>query len=228
MRRWSGGILGRGSFGRDEFQKYVNSIVRNSPNLLYSVGSPGNRELRFAVLQSIAIVVLSILAAVIYGIVHDQITARICIEYFTIGHPPIFAAPVTSPTVIGFAWGVIATWWVGLGLGIPLAVAARAGRRPQRDVASLVRPIALLMVFTGVLATVCGAIGYFAASRGWIVLLEPLASRVPVDKHVVFLTDLWAHSASYLFGALGGIVLIIRTWISRRSATGQGPKAIPN
>jgi hypothetical protein len=37
--------------------------------------------------QAIAIILLSIASAVGYGIVHDQITARICIEYFTIGHP---------------------------------------------------------------------------------------------------------------------------------------------
>ena len=32
-------------------------------------------------LQAILIVMLSIAAAVFYGIVHDQITARICVEY---------------------------------------------------------------------------------------------------------------------------------------------------
>ena len=167
-------------------------------------------------LQALAIVMLSILAAVGYGVVHDQVTARICIEYFTIGHPPIFTQPVTSPTVIGVAWGVIATWWVGLGLGIPLAVAARAGKRPPRSVGSLVKPIALLLLVMGLLAALAGGVGYVAASRGWVFLLEPLASRVPADKHVAFLTDLWAHNASYLFGAIGGLVIIVRTWRSRR------------
>jgi len=37
-------------------------------------------------MQAIRIVLLSIASAVAYGIVHDQITARICIEYFTIGY----------------------------------------------------------------------------------------------------------------------------------------------
>ena len=167
-------------------------------------------------LQSLAIITLSILAAVTYGVIHDQITARICIEYFTIGHPQIVGPAIATPTVIGVVWGVVATWWVGLGLGIPLAVAARAGKRPPRSVGSLVRPIGLLMLVTGVLAAVVGCIGYLAASRGWVFLLEPLASRVPADKHVAFLTDLWAHSASYLFGAVGGVVLIVRTWRIRR------------
>lgn len=169
-----------------------------------------------ASLQFVAIVVASVLAAVIYGVVHDQVTARICIEYFTIGHPPVFTAAVTSPTIIGLTWGVIATWWVGLGLGIPLAMAATLGHWPRRNVASLIGPLTKVMLVTGMFAVASGAIGYLAASSGWVFLIEPMASRVPADRHVGFITDLWAHSASYLFGALGGILLIIHTWRSRR------------
>ncbi len=178
-------------------------------------------------LQFVAIVALCVLAAVVYGVVHDQITARVCIEYFTIGHPPVFSVPVTSPTVIGFVWGIIATWWVGVGLGVPLAMAATLGRRPRRDAASLLRPVAILMAVTGLLAVLCGAIGYFAAVRGWVFLLEPMASRVPGDRHVGFITDLWAHSASYLFGALGGVVLILQTWRSRREIPRAQPHMAP-
>lgn len=166
-------------------------------------------------LQFVAIVMTCVLAAVSYGVLHDQVTARICLEYFTIGHPPVFDHPVTSPTVIGVVWGVIATWWVGLGLGVPLAIAARAGRRPPRDVRSLLAPVGVLMAVTACLAAVAGVVGYVAAQAGWVVLTEPLASRVPAEKHVGFLTDLWAHSASYLFGAAGGLVLIVHTWRSR-------------
>ena len=166
-------------------------------------------------LQAVAIVLLSILAAVIYGVLHDQITARICIEYFTMGHPPIFRHPVTSPTIIGIAWGVIATWWVGAGLGILLAIAARAGRRRPRDVGSLVLPIVVLMAVTGILAATFALIGHYAAETGAVGLYGRLKLEVPEDKHVAFITDLWAHSASYFFGAVGGLFLIYRTWKSR-------------
>lgn len=174
-------------------------------------------------LQSLSIVSLCIISAIAYGVLHDQITARICIEYFTIGHPPIFKVPVTSPTVIAFAWGVIATWWVGLGLGIPLAVAARAGKRPPRSVVSLIKPVAVLLIATGCLAAIFGLLGYLAASKSWVVLLEPLASRVPAEKHVPFIIDLWAHSASYFFGAAGGIVVVAQTWRSRHLANTATP-----
>jgi len=61
------------------------------------------------------IILLCLAAALVYRILHDQITARVCVEYFTVFHPPIFATH--SPTLLALGWGVIATWWVGLLLG---------------------------------------------------------------------------------------------------------------
>jgi len=75
--------------------------------------------------QAIGIVLRSVFAAVLYGVVHDQITVRVCLEYFTVGHPRIF--DTENPTLLGLAWGIVATWWMGLLLEVPLAIAARAG-----------------------------------------------------------------------------------------------------
>jgi hypothetical protein len=167
-------------------------------------------------MQSIQIIALSILAAVIYGILHDQITARICVEYFTIGHAPVF--PTDDPTLLGIGWGIIATWWVGLILGVPLAIVARAGDHPKRTAASLVRPIVMLLAVMAGGALLAGITGWLLARSGAVFLVGPIAERVPVGRHVPFLADLWAHSASYLFGVVGGIVLMIHVWRSRRSA----------
>jgi hypothetical protein len=109
-------------------------------------------------MQGIAIVVLCVASAMAYGILHDQVTARVCVEYVTIGHPPVF--PTESPTLLGLGWGVIATWWVGLLLGVPLAVAARAGNRPKRGVRSLPRPILGLLLVMGACAALAGVTGY--------------------------------------------------------------------
>src|SRR3954447_21182280 len=93
-------------------------------------------------MQSALIVLLSIASAVAYGILHDQVTARLCVEYFTIGHPPVF--PTESPTLLALGWGTIATWWCGLILGVPLALIARAGSRPKLTAGDFLMPIAVL------------------------------------------------------------------------------------
>jgi hypothetical protein len=165
-------------------------------------------------MKTIAIVLLCILAASLYGIVHDQITARICVEYFTIGHPPVFHT--TDPTLLGLGWGILATWWVGLLLGIPLAFAALSGKRPQRTVASLVRPITLLLGVMACCAALAGILGSMAASAHLVYLVEPLASDIPAPRQVLFLTDLWIHLTSYGMGFAGGIALCIQVWRSRR------------
>ncbi len=128
------------------------------------------------------------LACITYGVIHDQVTARICIAYFTIGHPTVI--PTNDPTVLGIVWGVIATWWVGVLLGVLLAITALAGKQPPRRVGTLIRPIAKLCVATAILAILAGLVGYLAARAGWVGLVGDLAQRVPATKHVAFIMDM--------------------------------------
>src|SRR5215468_2192723 len=113
-------------------------------------------------MQFVLIILLSVFSAIVYGIVHDQITARICVEYFTVGHPPIFNTK--SPTLLGFGWGIVATWWVGVMLGFPLACAARLGSSRPLSANELVKPIAMLLGVMGVGAFLAGLIGFILAS----------------------------------------------------------------
>ena len=48
--------------------------------------------------QGLAIVGLCIAAAVAYGLVHDQVTVRLSLEYFTVLHPHV--VDTDSPTVL--------------------------------------------------------------------------------------------------------------------------------
>lgn len=159
------------------------------------------------------IVLLCIVASVVYGILHDQVTARVCVEYFTIGHPPVF--DTQSPTLLALGWGVIATWWVGLLLGVPLACVSRLGSRPALTAGDLLRPLAILLAVMSAVSLIAGLSGYGLARAGRVWLVEPLASRVPAVKHHVYLADLWAHLAAYGSGFIGGIVLCVMTWRRR-------------
>ncbi|MFS2109085.1 hypothetical protein ACCC88_05325 [Sphingomonas sp. Sphisp140] len=164
-------------------------------------------------METLKIIGFATFAAILYGVLHDQVTAHLCVEYFTIGHPPIF--PTDSPLLLALGWGIIATWWVGLPLGIGLALAARAGPAPRLALAQLRRPILLLMLGCGVLALLAGIAGAIGASLGWVWLVGWLAEAVPRERHVAFLADLWAHSASYAGGLIGGLTLMALTWWRR-------------
>ncbi len=156
-------------------------------------------------MEFLKIILLSIAAAVFYGILHDQVTVRVCVEYFTIGHPPIFHTE--SPTLLALGWGVVATWWVGLFLGIPAALVSQLGSWPKYDARQLLRPIVTLLVVMGCSSLLAGIAGYLAAKSRVVELLEPLASQIPESRRVLFIADLWAHLAAYGVGFFGGIVL---------------------
>jgi hypothetical protein len=164
-------------------------------------------------MESLKIILLAVVAAVFYGVLQDQVTARVCVEYFTIGHPPVFATD--DPTLLALGWGAIATWWVGLLLGIPLALCARLGSRPKLVAGQLLVPIGIQLAAVALFALAAGLAGYFAARSGTVVLIGTLAERVPQERHVAFIADLWAHLAAYASGALTGIVVCWRAWVKR-------------
>lgn len=165
-------------------------------------------------MESLKVILLCILAAVVYGILHDQVTARVCVEYFTIGHPPIFHTD--DPTLLAIGWGVIATWWMGLILSIPAALAARVGSWPKFGAVDLIRPIGWLLIVMACTSLIAGIAGYFMATAGVIRLNGFLAARIPEAKHVAFFADGAAHLAAYGVGFFGGLVLCGWVLVRRR------------
>ena len=74
---------------------------------------------------------------------------------------------------------------------------------------------------------VAGLIAHFAAKGGFIGLSGSLATRVPDEKHVAFLTAGWAHTGSYAAGIVGGVILWIVTWKRRAGLSPAGPQGAP-
>jgi len=128
------------------------------------------------------IALLSIDCAIVYGIIHDQLTAHLCVEYFTIGHASLLG--LTDATALALAWGVVATWWVGLQLGVLLALACRVGPRPGLGVRDVRAPIITLMLCVGVTSALAGVAGYALARAGTTHISYTVAARVPTVKQV--------------------------------------------
>ncbi len=101
----------------------------------------------FPLAAPIQIVALGVLTAVSYGIVNDQLACRQCIQYFTVGHTPFHKRllETDNPTLNGVAWGIHATWVVGLIAGVAIATAARATKLVALSALSLT-PVAILVV----------------------------------------------------------------------------------
>ena len=164
-------------------------------------------------MEFLKIVALSVLAAMCYGVAHDQVTARICVEYFTVFHPPVFVTG--NPTLLGFGWGIIATWWMGAFLGVLLAIAARVGRPPKLTCSSLFHPIAILLAAMAIGALCSGLTGCILSRHGTISPPWWVRLRLPQGSYNAFVADWWAHNASYAVAGFGGVVLCIAIYRKR-------------
>ncbi|HKX10060.1 MAG TPA: hypothetical protein VJN67_17805 [Stellaceae bacterium] len=152
------------------------------------------------------IVLFSLLAAIAYGIAQDQVTAHLCVEYFTVAHPAVF--PTRSPFLLAIGWGILATWWVGLPLGLLLATASRFGARRRLVLADVRSLILRLLAFAALSAIVAGVLGAYLFATGEIRVPGGWAAVIPPEKHTAFTADAWAHLASYTSGIVGGVVVV--------------------
>ena len=164
-------------------------------------------------MNKLKIILLSTLAAMCYGVLHDQITARICLEYFTVAHPPLFHT--ASPTRLAVYWGAAATAGIGLAFGTVLALVSQSAGQPPYPLARLCRQILLLLAVMGVSALGAGGAGFYLSRHAIITIPSALAGAIPRAQHDRFMAVWFAHLASYLVGFTGAAVLIFRVWQAR-------------
>jgi hypothetical protein len=73
-----------------------------------------------------------------------------------------------------------------------------------------------------VLAAAAGAAGWVLARNGQVSFEDAMALGLPPERWVPFTAVAWTHSASYLVGFIGGMMVIAGVWRSRRKeSSGQ-------
>ncbi|HEV2287391.1 MAG TPA: hypothetical protein VGR81_00395 [Candidatus Acidoferrales bacterium] len=168
--------------------------------------------------ESLKIVLVSVAAAMGYGIVHDEVTIRVCAEYFTVAHAHLPLLHSSSATIVALGWGVATSWWAGLAIGIALAIAARAGSLHKFTWRDFLRPIAWLLFAMAAVAALAGFAGWWLTETGRITAMQAWAAMLPFDRQGVFMADVWAHASNYLSGSIGGLLLVAHTLWQRVSA----------
>lgn len=165
------------------------------------------KRLASACKEPLQIIFLAIGGTIAYGIVMDQITIRICPEYFTVAHPHILNTG--SLTLLALAWGVVATWWAGAIAGVAFALAARTGSPEKLAWRHFVRPVLVLLAVMAACAVAAGFAGDWMALTGQIPAVQAWGSLLPMEKHPPFTADLFAHAMSYFVGAVGALIIAL-------------------
>ncbi len=163
--------------------------------------------------QKARVILVSLLAAIAYGIIHDQITAHICVEYFSVAHPPLFHTD--SPTILAFCWGVSATAALGAVFGTILANVSQSEGWPPYPLGKLCRSLLILLAAMALAAYLAGVLGFELSRHSIIALPDTFAELIPRSRHDRFMAVWFAHCASYIAGLAGGAFLVIRIWRQR-------------
>lgn len=147
----------------------------------------------------------------LYGMIQDQISARLCPEYFTVAHQPI--PGLTEPTLLGVAWGFLGAWWGGMLLGMALGLTTTLGSRPPLTVRDTLPGMGCLILGVAAVSLIAGMAAYTTGDLTGIQLAEPWASAIPAERHLSFLVVACAHFGTYTSAILGSGVLCV--WAAR-------------
>ena len=208
--------------------------------LLLSAAAPtlAMEKIGKELLASACIIGTSVATTTLYGIANAELTNRLCPEYFTAGGmlamqqdmPKNFwvrraLENTQSTTKKAAIWGAHTSWWMGLGLGIPLALAARLGSAPSFNAQDLAKPIALAMLATAAGSLACGEYGRRSANnQTWLTAFtkhphnKELMKGIPDESQKGYVIVAFNTMARYRLGALAGLGLIGYTIKARMSA----------
>ena len=165
-------------------------------------------------------VVWCVAASVVYGWLHDAVTAQVCPEYFLPPYHPVLIA-TESPLALAAIWGVVATFWAGLALGVMLALANSLGSA---------RSFPWRWITRRLLWGLCGSLLVAYAILGVVMGLSariPTEIRQPtfeVDRRLVAvaLAHQWSYAATVTWACM------LMTWIVWKRVKRQGlPTDIP-
>jgi len=157
---------------------------------------------------TLRIVAVFTAAAVLYGLLHDQVTARVCLEYFTVAHRPI--ARSSSATVLGAVWALVAAAPAGIFAGTLVSLAARDGLGPKLEWRRFVRPLLRLAAMTAGAAMLAGLAGYVLTARGAVRMIADYAHVITPPRQPRFMAVVYAHIASFTAGITGTLVIAVR------------------
>jgi hypothetical protein len=166
------------------------------------------------------IVGLCVLASIVFGVAFDLLSCRACVEYFTIAHPPVFRT--ADPILLGLAWGVYATWWMGAIFGVLLAAACTAGPRPPIAAGGLVRP---LVYGLGGIYVSAVLVWIAVHSLGGWAIRHHGSNRPDPELDRRMMASALAHGFAYNAAGILGIVLAVLCWRRRRRSAAPPPRS---
>ena len=150
-----------------------------------------------------------------YAILQDQVSARLCPEYFTVFHPPIRG--LTDPTLLGIAWGFLGAWWGGVTMGYAAGLTATLGPWPRLAPRDLVRPMLVVIVLVGIATGLTGLTVDRHADMLDVSISPGAAADIPLERQRGLLVVSCYHFVAYASAVIASVGLCVWvTWERKR------------
>lgn len=184
---------------KNDYHEFIAHFDQNSWDKLHRMGSE--------LIELGKIIGMGVVAAISYGIINDLISTHINFDYFkdlhlthhgrvTLARYP-FVYDSQSRILYSLLWGTIATWWLGLPIGVLSAAAARLGssteKRTWHDLVN-----ATLVMMGGTLA---GSL--LSAGMSYLVFRSSFFAVAAM------------HNSAYLLALISGLTLPLVIWDTR-------------
>lgn len=178
--------------------------------------TPPNAKLpaRRRLLPGLQIIGLTTAVSLAFAVAQAQLLVRICPDYFVRFHPARVA--VENHTLLSLICGSTVGAAFGLLLGIGFALAARVGRRPVRDVPSMVRPLIFLVLTLTFTTLGAAVVGYRLGSTNTVQLDPRLLAELGSGPSA-FIAVVFAQMASTFVACTAGGMHVALVWYSRRT-----------
>ncbi len=143
---------------------------------------------------------------IIFSILHDLITANICLEYFTKAHVKVISSE--NPFILALFWGVFASWWLALPIAFSIAMIIHHKKSVsfiwlRKKIITNLSGLFLLCVFVGI-------IGFTLSKFEIIRPSENFLLKIGNIHWENFFYCIFSHTCAYVGGILVGGLLIFQ------------------
>jgi hypothetical protein len=157
-------------------------------------------------------IAITVVFAVLYGVVNDQMTVSISSEYYSVYKYGQFMpwldkyglvdAPLRVQAVL---IGTLATWWYGVFLGIMLGISSMVGRYAPLSTGYYLRIVGAVMMATLAVSVIFGSVAFTAAP-----FVHPSAEKMPFLEGIqnvrnAYTVGSW-HNGSYLGAFISTVI----------------------
>lgn len=158
-------------------------------------------------LTALFIIIAVTFTASVFGVIHDQVTFSISPEYYTHLKFSQFGLDFygnDNNRLLVIIVGILATWWIGLIMGIIFSLMSLFLKSPKEMIAKSIRAVLITLLVT----IITSFVGYLYG-RFILINTNGLMNIYGVEDFENFLIVGSIHNYSYIGGGIGTIVGII-------------------